>query len=280
VTDPSRRPCRGPQDAAQRVVFPPLDKPRPGHRPGRRVAGAGAGRARRRRWCASRAAGDAKRQVESVSSRRLTTPRDSPPPCATRRATRHRGLSAIADARRRRGPESPRDQLACAAAAARRSPTGLRPEARYCAKHLPAGPASRARLALARRGQAARQHAGRGEVTRDVSRDASLAPHHGFSRQRCARPASGSCRTSRATSFPGSTQAGTPTRCHAEIELDLPSAARRDSSPPPRQQSTTTEPPTPRCFEPTRRHVARHVALVGPLAGRPNFDAIQLFDRA
>ena len=57
--------------------------------------------------------------------------------------------------------------------------TGLRPEARYCAKHLPAGPASRARLALARRGQAARQHAGRGEVTRDVSRDASLAPHHG-----------------------------------------------------------------------------------------------------
>ena len=60
-----------------------------------------------------------------------------------------------------------------------RSPTGLRPEARYCAKHLPAGPASRARLALARRGQAARQHAGRGEVTRDVSRDASLAPHHG-----------------------------------------------------------------------------------------------------
>ena len=93
MTDPSRRPCRGPQDAAQRVVFPPRSpRQTPTRPPPRKTCGGRWSRqARRRRWCASRAAGDAKRQVESVPSRRLTTPRDSPPPCATRRATRHRG---------------------------------------------------------------------------------------------------------------------------------------------------------------------------------------------
>ena len=245
MTDPSRRPCRGPQDAAQRVVFPPRSPRQTPTRPPPRetCGGRWSGQARRRWWCASRAAGDAKRQVESVSSRRLTTPRDSPPPCATRRATRHRGLSAIADARRRRAAESPRDQLACAAAAARHRTAARSALLRQTLAGRP-GLTRQARARTPGPDRAAARRPRRGNARRVARRVTSPPPR--VSRQRCARPASGSCRTSKTTSFPGSTQAGTPTRCHAEIEqqLDEIVAAPRGSNPrrPSRQPHSASNP--------------------------------------
>jgi hypothetical protein len=155
----------------------------------------------------------------------LTTPRDSPPPCATRRATRHRGGTA----------ESPRDQLACAAAAASRSLTGLRPEARYCAKHFPAGPASRARLTRsdAGPGRAAARRPRRGNarrVARCVTSPPTTGSHDSAARDRLrARAAPRGLRAS-----PVRHRLVTATRCHAEIELDRPQQLDEIVAAPPR----------------------------------------------